>query len=458
MKNLYEHLKKYSEEEYYAFHMPGHKRNKLVPAELPYEIDITEIGDFDDLHHATGILKEKMKRAARVYHAEDTHFLINGSTVGILSAIMGSTKKGDKILVARNCHKSVYNAIFLNELKPVYLHPSYDGELQISGEIKAEDIKKSLNEQKDTKAVVIVSPTYDGVVSDIEAIAKVVHEKNILLIVDEAHGAHFGFHPYFPKNANMLGADIVIHSLHKTLPALTQTALLHMNGKLVNRERVQNYLQMLQSSSPSYILLASIDSCVEFLEKAGTKAFEEYVEKLKQVRAKLKRLKHLQLLEVSNYDYSKIVIGVNHSNITSKELYSRLEKEFRLQFEMAAGAYVLAMTSVADTKEAYVKLCQALEEIDQELCAKEYVYKLGSMPMTERATEIVGKRKSIALEDSIGKISAQMAYIYPPGIPIIVEGEIISKEVVSYLRGHEELGFTIEGCKRRNEIEVWIDG
>lgn len=205
----------------------------------PYLIDITEIDGFDDLHHAEGILKEAQERAAKVYHASETHFLINGSTAGIISAILGTTEKGDSILVARNCHKSVYHAIYLNELDPVYIYPKFDTEQGLSTEIDAEDVQKALEEHPKIRAVMIVSPTYDGVVSDIEKIAEIVHEAGCLLIVDEAHGAHFGFDPYFPESANMYGADLVINSLHKTLPALTQTALLHVNGERVNRRKVK---------------------------------------------------------------------------------------------------------------------------------------------------------------------------------------------------------------------------
>ena len=239
MERLYDKLKAYSESDFYAFHMPGHKRNKtLLGIELPYDLDITEIDGFDDLHHADGILKEEQERAARVFGAEESHFLVNGSTVGILSAIAGVTNKGDQILVARNCHKSVYHAIYMNELNPVYLYPRFDSELQLNIEISAEDVRRALNRYPQIRAVMMVSPTYDGIVSDVAEIAKAAHEKGLPLIVDEAHGAHFGFDPYFPKSANIYGADLVINSLHKTLPALTQTALLHVNGEMVKRRKV----------------------------------------------------------------------------------------------------------------------------------------------------------------------------------------------------------------------------
>ncbi len=407
MYNIFDKLKNYSDSDYYAFHMPGHKRNlDLMDGTSPYRIDITEIDGFDDLHHAEGILKEAQERAARVYRADETHFLVNGSTVGILSAILGTTEKGDSILVARNCHKSVYHAIYLNELDPVYLYPKFDTELGLSTEIDAEDVRKALEEHPEIRAVMIVSPTYDGVVSDIEKIAEIVHEAGCPLIVDEAHGAHFGFDPYFPKSANVYGADLVINSLHKTLPALTQTALLHVNGERVNHRKVKRYLDMLQTSSPSYILMASIDACIHLLEETqrqkqtqiqsqiqtGMKRsesdtdeeqirqkgdmrniFREYASHIDILRKELKALKHLKIIETENtdrYDRSKFVISVKHAPMSSHELYETLLQKYHLQMEMLAGTYVLAMTTVGDTQEGLNRLRDALLEIDKEIETK----------------------------------------------------------------------------------------
>ena len=324
MNNIFDKLKNYSDSDYYAFHMPGHKRNlDLMDGTSPYRIDITEIDGFDDLHHAEGILRDAQERAARVYQADETHFLVNGSTVGIISAILGTTEKGDSILVARNCHKSVYHAIYLNELDPVYLYPKFDTEQGLSTEIDAADVQKALEEHPKIRAVMIVSPTYDGVVSDIEKIAEIVHAKGCPLIVDEAHGAHFRFSDYFPVSATDLGADVVIHSLHKTLPSLTQTALIHFNGNRIDRERLRYYLTVYQSSSPSYILMASIDECVRGMDECREEIMDTYVECLQQARERLKQLKNIKLIEAEHYDRSKIVLSVKNLKNTNGELLSR---------------------------------------------------------------------------------------------------------------------------------------
>lgn len=488
MNNIFDKLKNYSDSDYYAFHMPGHKRNlDLMDGTSPYRIDITEIDGFDDLHHAEGILRDAQERAARVYHADETHFLVNGSTVGILSAILGTTEKGDSILVARNCHKSVYHAIYLNELDPVYLYPKFDTEQGLSTEIDAADVQKALEKHPKIRAVMIVSPTYDGVVSDIEKIAEIVHAKGCPLIVDEAHGAHFGFDPYFPKSANIYGADLVINSLHKTLPALTQTALLHVNGDMVNRRKVKQYLDMLQTSSPSYILMASIDACIGMLEETletqsdarsdykYKNIFSEYANRIEALRKDLKRLKYLKIIQTDNtdrYDRSKFVISVKHAPMSSHELYEILLHRYHLQMEMLAGTYVLAMTTVGDTQEGLDRLRDALLEIDKEIdtrqgrpAAIETDLPLsGRQPALEKVwtiAEAVNRRDKIqkrSFEDSIGCISVEYAYLYPPGSPLIVPGERITKEAVEILHWYQEHDFSIEGLQSEDGIEVWIDG
>ena len=457
--------------------MPGHKRNKEIAqrtgVDLPYEIDITEITGFDDLHHADGIIKEAEEEAAGLYHSEETHFLVNGSTVGILSAILGVTRRGDTILVARNCHKSVYHAIEMNGLHPVYLYPGYESREQMNTEVSVEDVKAALEADQKIRAVVLVSPTYDGVVSDIETIAAAVHAKGIPLIIDEAHGAHFGFHSYFPENAVKSGADLVINSLHKTLPSLTQTAIIHINGEIVDREKVRRYLHMLQSSSPSYVLMASIDACIQLLKHDGEELFDQYVTWLSEARAKLKNLRQLRLIETEHYDRSKILISVADAELTSHELSRRLREDYHLEMEMTAGKYVLAMTSVGDTREGFERLVNALLAIDEELDGTNQEPVLHQVddnaaaqtkPLPhariiynpETARELSGT--FLPWQQAVGHIALEYAYLYPPGCPLTVPGERVSQEVADMLQWYYEQGFDIEGLKKKHEIEVWNDG
>lgn len=480
MRTIYERLSEYSQSDYYGFHMPGHKRqfNMLGP-EAPYAIDITEIDGFDDLHHAGGMIRDAQERAAGVYRADETHFLINGSSVGILSAVAGVTRRGDTVLVARNCHKSVYHAIYMNGLRPVYLMPGFDPSVQLNTEISAGDVRAALLREPKIRAVIIVSPTYDGVVSDIEAIAREVHARGIPLIVDEAHGAHFGFHPYFPTNANVKGADIVIHSLHKTLPSLTQTALLHMNGGIVRRERVREYLHMLQSSSPSYVLMASIDACVDLLENQREKLFGPYVRRLAGMQKKLSQLQSLRVVDMEGNDPSKIIISTRNTDLTGRQLYRWLLEKYHLQMEMAAGLYVLAMTSVGDTKEGMERLTEALTDIDRALpetvntClernTKDKTSDIPCLPGPDvvyissdmenilagvDGKDGAGRAVSLPWGDGIGRVSAEYAYLYPPGCPLIVPGERVSQETADVLQWYYERGYSIEGLRREQYIEV----
>lgn len=490
MEYLYKKLEDYATSGHYGFHMPGHKRNSNVTgAKLPYEIDITEIEGFDDLHHADGLLKQAQERAASVYRAEETHYLINGSTVGILCAVLGCTRRGGRILMARNCHRSVYNAVFLNELEPVYLYPELLEGTELNGQIPPEEVERLLDENTDIKVAVITSPSYDGVVSDVRNIADIVHRRGGILILDEAHGAHFGFHPAFPENGNVQGADVVIHSLHKTLPSLTQTALLHMNGNGVDRKRVRRYLHILQSSSPSYVLMAGIDECVRMLEKRPEDIFDPYIQLLRQTRERLRTLRYMKLVETDPYDISKIVISAagcmtreneEIKRFTGKDLYNVLNDKYLLQMEMAAESYVIAMTSPADTEEGMDRLVSALTEIDGKLAEykrnernggylsertgqrrkvlsleNEQIY---TPAQAEAQTEVRENTEYIPLSECAGRVVLEYAYIYPPGIPLTVPGEKISAETAKQLKQYEAAGFRVEGTELRGKVKVLVNG
>lgn len=479
MEHLYDKLVKYSVSDYYGFHMPGHKRQQITGAEkLPYEIDITEIEGFDDLHHAEDLFINLQEYAAEVFHAEETHYLVNGSTVGLLSAVLGCTGYGDRILMARNCHKSVYNAVDLNGLIPEYVYPEFDETTDLNGEIRVEKIEqilekdRGMNREAGIKAVVITSPTYDGVVSDIERISEVVHKYGIPLIVDEAHGAHFGFHEYFPQNANVRGADIVIHSLHKTLPSLTQTALLHINGRYADRERIRNYLHMLQSSSPSYILMASIDECVRGMDECREEIMDTYVECLQQARERLKQLKNIKLIEAEHYDRSKIVLSVKNLKNTNGEVlngkrFQEMLRSYHLEMEMASGSYVIAMTGPGDTQEGMDRLVQAVMEIDKNILCEELSgndedhtiknisYEM--IPLEQAYSSFEAGRmegESVKWNEASGRISLEYVYLYPPGIPMIVPGERITSTIVQKMVKYKEMGFSIEGISQENCLLV----
>ena len=286
---------------------------------------------------------------------------------------------GDEVLVARNCHKAVYHGMFLNDLVPHYIYPPIHPHFGANGGISPEKMKKLLITYPDTKLVILTSPTYEGVVSDIEEIAKVVHSFGIPLLVDQAHGAHFGMHEAFPKSAISCGADIVVESVHKTLPAFTQTALLHMQGDFVDREKVKKYLGIFETSSPSYPMMAGIEWCEEFCKKERDGAFAKYVKNLVVFREEIEKLKYIELFDIKSdsrefneldgfdYDIGKLVIGIKNPLMTGQQLYDILLNRYHLQMEMASLNYVIAMTSVMDTEEGFSRLLCALKEIDREI-------------------------------------------------------------------------------------------
>lgn len=467
--NLYEKLASYGESDYYPFHMPGHKRNTGILEGLnPYKMDITEIDGFDNLHEPEEILKEEMERAARLFGAEETYFLVNGSSCGLLAAISACTHHGEKILVARNCHKSVYNAIFINELRPLYLYPQTEEEFGITLGILPEDVDNLLKKHPDCKTVVVTSPTFDGVVSDIGKIAGIVHAHHAVLIVDEAHGAHFPFSGEFPASALEGGADIVIQSIHKTLPAFTQTALAQVQGERIDRERFHQFLTIFQSTSPSYVLMAGISRCMDFLEKDRDAFFGAYTERLRDFYRKAEGLSYIRVLKGGEYkgfkrDSSKLVISVKNTSMTGRQLYDILLEEYHLQMEMVADTYVLAMTSVLDSEEGFSRLWRALEELDKGLERKEAVkeqrlWQQGAerkLCLTSYEASL-RKTEKITLNRARGRICGAYIYLYPPGIPLLCPGEEIDGDGLEEIWYYRKAGLIVHGISEDSEPMISV--
>lgn len=458
MNQLEKALDAYKDTDMYPFHMPGHKRQSF-DFPNPYTIDITEIEGFDNLHHASGILAQAQKRGAELYGSRECFYLVNGSTCGILAAVSAAVKKGQRVLVARNCHKAVYHALFLRELRAEYLYPSVTAG-SIQGQITPEQVEQALLSHGDIAAVIITSPTYEGIVSDIEGIARAAHARGVPLIVDEAHGAHFGFGGGFPENAVRQGADAVIMSLHKTMPAFTQTALLHLCTDRISGEQVKKYLGIYETSSPSYVLMAGMDSCIRLIREEGARLFLEFRKKLDSFYQHTRGLKRLHVMvrtdlpqsEAYAWDDSKIVIFTGTSGLTGKQLYEKLLQEYHLQMEMVSLDYVLGMTSVMDREEGFERLAAALKEIDeksfsQEPCLKASLAGMyGENPKGMELSEAWEMPvQSVPFSEAAGKLCGDYIYLYPPGIPMIVPGEVITE---SFLRNVEEcrrLRLSVEG-------------
>lgn len=407
---LHDDLKKLTN---YPFHMPGHKRNSEFNIEGS-EIDITEIKGFDNLHNPQGSILEIENKLSSLYNSEKSFVLVNGSTVGMLASIFAVTNQRDKIIIARNCHKSVYNACFLRELDVVYIEPEYNEENGFYTEIRQNIIEEAIKNNPDAKAVVITSPTYEGYISHINS--------NIPLIADSAHGAHFGF-GNFPEYSK---GDIVVSSLHKTLPSLTQTAVLNVyNDKLI--KDVKMYLDIFQTTSPSYVLMNSVSKCVSFLEHSEN-AFKKY-ESLLDDFYRLK-LKNLEIIRTD--DKGKIMISTSKCNISGHQLAEKLRNNYSIECEMESLNYIILMSSVADSGAAFKRLSVALAEIDNSLikCKISIIRKPSVSKKICNSYEIAKTEKTLFVNAS-GKVSAEYIYAYPPDIPIIVPGEEITDEIIS---------------------------
>lgn len=466
MEHLYEELMAYSRGEDYPLHMPGHKRRLTgdLPPQL-FELDITEIDGFDDLHHPEGILARLQERAARLYGAEESYCLVNGSTCGILSAISAAVPMGGQILIARNCHKSVYHGAYLRNLKVSYLVPPVREEFGICEGVEAEQVRAALEENQDIAAVLIVSPTYEGRIAPVREIAEVVHGFGKILIVDEAHGAHLGLAPCMPENSCMAGADLVIHSVHKTLPSLTQTALLHVNGPRVDRHLLGRFLRIYQSSSPSYLLLSSIDNAMTILEREGQERLEAFCREFGELTDELASCRHLRILKEEKtdrclQDVGKLVIHTGDSGLSGKELYDLLRERYRLQPEMAAGDYVLAMFTVGDSPEGYLRVKEALLEIDHSIREEEAPRQSGAAVGNRELPECVypvaqawdAPSREWDLEEAPGKMAAEFVNLYPPGVPLLVPGERIDQRTVEEILHYLEQGLNVQGIRAGHGI------
>lgn len=513
---LYAALTRYCEGDHYPYHMPGHKRNREAgPMASYYGIDITEIDGFDDLHHAEGILQEAQERANKLYggRGTETFYLINGSTCGVLASIMAAAQRGEKILAARNCHRSVYHAAILQELELQYCFVPVIEEYGICGGINAKEIDRLLKQHADCRAVVITSPTYEGLISDVGAAADVVHAHDKILIVDEAHGAHLGLDESAPHGAVACGADLVIHSLHKTLPAMTQTALLHVQGNRVDRDRLRRYLRMLQTSSPSYVLMASMDSCIRYVESHGAERYAFMRQQYDIFCEKIRKCKHIwiggitcettagnsqnradgaersrtaEAYYAAGWDIGKLLIYTRDGSLCGRQLYDLLREEYHLQMEMAAEKYVLAIMTIMDTEEGWQRLAAALRQIDDRIetgamigpgkipgeesgmerkeaagIADESVVQYGKENAGgKKSTDVtmaqayLGKREPISLAECVGKVAADFVHLYPPGIPLISPGEVVGEEMVERIGKYRSLGLQVQGVTADGKIMI----
>lgn len=436
--------------------MPGHK-GKLEDESLQAisKLDITEIDGADNLQNPEGIILESQRRAAKLFGSRETIYLVNGSTSGIYAAITGALKPGEKLLIQRNSHGAAYNAAALGDIEIRYIYPDYSEELGLPCGIDAAKLDMALADCPDIKAVFVTSPSYYGICLDIESIAEAVHARNAILIVDEAHGSHLSMSSKFPKSALQSGADIVVQSTHKTLLGLTQTAMIHINSDRVDINRVRKMARIYQSTSPSYILMGSIDHTVTYLLEKGEMAFSAYLGRLEASRKEISRIEGVRLLEErdlggdSAIDISKIVLSME--GMTGKMLEAELRTR-GIELEMSDMQYGVALSTFMDSDEDLEAFRLAVQDISLKRCGKSdkpmnpsSIYLKAPEQRLSQREAFYSATEKTELRYADGKTLASAITPYPPGIPLLVPGEVMDEECLKCIeslidRGHSVLG------------------
>jgi len=475
---IYDYLRRYAEEELNIFHMPGHKLGRGVPYELAQnllQLDVTEVEGTDNLHCPQGIIKDAQRKAAKAFGADRTFFLVNGSTCGVQAAIMSVCSRGQKLIAGRDSHRSVASGLILSGAEPVYVYPEFNEEFSIHGEITPESMENALRANPDAAAVLITRPNYYGICCNLEEISRLVHSWGKILIVDEAHGAHLAFSDRLPPSALSCGADICIQSAHKTLPAVTQGAYLHVKGNRPDMEKLSSNLAMLQSSSPSYIIMSYLDIAREIMEREGRKRLEALIDINARFVEELEKDGTYKVLQAGNMginfvqDPTRLVISVKGLGISGYSAEKVLRERLATQVEMADFENIVLITTVADTRESMKRLLEALETMkgfefherlqnasaEMRSMVRRYNNRLRDSsqelpPWKAYASE----KQEIPLESAGGRICADIITPYPPGIPVLYPGEIISALTVDYIRDIVSAGGNVTGMGADGRIRV----
>ena len=453
-----------------SFHMPGHKGSAIYRKfgyteflEKMMDCDITEIIGADNLFQTEGILKAAQEEYAKLYGVKRAYMLVNGTSGGVIAAIMASVPKGGKLVMARNSHKAIYNALLLADIQPVYAYPEMIEEYGISGEITAEEITRCLDENPDASAVILPSPNYYGICSDIRKIAEIVHSRGKILIVDQAHGAHLKFFSDcgfsdMPQSAEEQGADIAVNSIHKTLASFTQSAALTFNSDLLDHYTLEDKLQMIQSTSPSYILMGSLDINADIIKNHKEEVFTAWHDALAYFYAEAENISGLAVIRDAKLDFTKINLDMSAYGLSGAEL-EHLLMEKGIYAELTTGNILMCMTGIGNTKADMEKLLEALREIAASHPLAEGKKQTPPAVLEARfeLCAVPSKKERVPLSEGAGRICASSIIPYPPGIPFICPGERITDEVITYIAALREAGEKVIGVNAEGEIIVGVE-
>lgn len=443
---LYERLMNYHNQNRISFAMPGHKNGRGIKNEL-ISCDVTELDATENLHHPREFITESKQLLSKLYNSEESYILTCGSTAGIQAMIAACVKRGGTLLAAADCHMSVINACALLGIKLKFIPREIDGEFMTSKRLFV--IEEFID---GADAVIITSPTYYGLCSDIETISRSCHNRGIPLLVDEAHGAHFASDSRFPENAITLGADITVNSAHKTLNALTGAAYLHFKSDMVNKNRLEKALTMFQTSSPSYVIAASADLAREEIERGGR---NETIEKCEKFKNRIKDSTEIKFLE--NDDITRLVLNLSAYETTGFEVNNKLSCEFGIDIEMADLVNLVLIATPSNTDEDFDSLYNAILKITSELEKRKEPLKINMPPLFFETVcpsdAFFAETAEVSLWESEGKISAVTVTPYPPGIPVIYAGAKISREQIEYIEYILSAGAEVNGIEN-GKIEV----
>jgi arginine decarboxylase len=449
------------------FYAPGHKQGEGISGELAhllgkntFKADLPELPDLDNLFAPDGVIQEARELAAEAFGAEETWFLVNGSTGGIIAAILATCGPGDKIILPRNVHRSAIAGLILSGALPIFLHPEYNAEIDLALTITPESIEQALQNHPDTRAVFLVSPTYQGVCGDGEAIARITDHYRIPLLVDEAHGAHFAFHEDLPPSALSLGADLVIQSTHKTLGALTQASMVHLRGHKIDASRMNHALQLVQSTSPSYLLLASLDGARKQMATEGRQLLTKTLELAAIARQEIEKISGIAVLDfpapISGcrwFDRTRLTVIVTGLGLTGYEVDDLLRERFNITAELPTLQQITFILSIGNTRDHIEKLIAAFRQLAIEFQGNGnppvmLPAEVPTAPMSPRDA-FFAPAETVSRETAVNRISAELICPYPPGIPVLLPGERISIASLDYLQTVLAFGGTITGCEDR---------
>ncbi|MBW4423543.1 MAG: aminotransferase class I/II-fold pyridoxal phosphate-dependent enzyme [Nostoc desertorum CM1-VF14] len=469
------------------FYTPGHKQGEGIYQPLAdlfgkavFRVDLTELADLDNLFAPQGVIQEAQQLAAAAFGASQTWFLVNGSTCGIEAAILATCGTGDKIILPRNVHSSAIAGLILSGAIPIFLNPEYDPVLDIAHSITPNSLESALQQHPDAKAVLTVYPTYYGVCGNLSAIANITHQYNIPLLVDEAHGAHFAFHPELPTPALAAGADLTVQSIHKVLGAMTQASMLHIQGNRIDCDRISKALQLVQSTSPSYLLLASLDAARQQMALHGKMLMSSTLQLADEARTKISQIPGLSVLQISSppsqgglggsssisglerspgfvaLDETRLTVTVSGLGLTGFEAEEILDEKFAVTAEFASLQHLTFIISLGNTPADIEQLVQSFSTL-----AKEYrrtnlivksdlwqdVFTTQCHPLHFSPREaFFAVSEILPLIQTNQRICAEIVCPYPPGIPLLMPGEIITKPVLDYLQQIQAMGGFISGC------------